>query len=349
MLGQVTISTPLGAAVATITPQLAKAALMHSTCREILALPLHPSSSSSSSAAPMIAFNWSVHSSVSTARGAAAAAEGSTGSSGSTSTAGAQPEAGGDADAGGSISSAGAQSSGGLPLMHTVDAFAVLMVQIVRSPMTANTRGAGRVFDPAAAQAPAAPAAAVAGSWGAAPGQQHLQATGAGESSSNGSSSGGWQSSSSVQVQLAVCALLAAVTLQQFSGQLWLLLLQLLLLAVLAATAIKGPSSKSSSSSGSSQGTSGSSAGRPPPAAWLQGSSDGSSSNSTEDPKCCGWSMMLIGADLCSAPGRHLQLQVCTVCCLAPLQHRTLAWRHCRTAHSLAANEAVWQCQRVYL
>jgi hypothetical protein len=267
-----------------------------------------------------------VHSSVSTAPGAAAGVEGSTGSSGSNSTAGAPPESAGDVDAGGSVSSAGAHSSGGLPLMHTVDAFAVLIVQIVRSPGTANTRGAGRVFDPAAGQAPAAPAAAGAGSQGAASGQQHARAFGAGKSSSNsgsGSSSGGWQSNSSVQVQLAACALLAAVTLQHFNGQLWLLLLQLLLLAVLAATAIKAPglkgsSSSSSSSSGSSQATSGSSAGRPQPAAWLQGSSGGSSSSSTEDPKCCGWSMMLIGADLCSAPGRHLQLQVGIVYLLPP-------------------------------
>lgn len=291
---QVTISTPLGAAVATITPQLAKAALQHSTCRDILALPLHPCSSSSSSAAPMAAFSWSVQGNVPMSAGAAAGVEGSTGSSSNVSGAGMST----DVDEGtGSVSSAGASgSTGGLPLMHTLDAFAAVTVQIVRTPATANTKGVGKVFDPEAA----AGSSAERKQAPAATNQMPADTGGAG----TGSSSSVWQSSISLQVQLAVCAVLAALALQQSSGIL-VLLLQLLLLAAMAGAAVV--TAKSSSASSSREPPARSSAGQQQPAAGAQQSSDSSSS---ENVRCCGWSIMLVTADLCSAPSRHLQLQV---------------------------------------
>jgi hypothetical protein len=288
--------------VATITPQLAKAALLHSSCRDVLALPLRPansssSSHSSSSAAPLAAFTWTVQGSIQSAPGAAAGVEASTGSSGNVSGAGLSET---DDGVGSSVSSAGVSgSAGGLPLSYTLDAFAAVTVQVVRTPATAGTRGIGKVFNPdaptAAAAAPQAASAARAGQAGS-------------SSSSSGRGGSHWQSNSSLQVQLAGCVLLAALALQQSSGQAWLLLLQLLLLAALAGAAVMGANSTNSSSSSSLTAPGG--AGQQPAAAT-------SNSSSSEDVRCCAWSLLLVTADLCSAPSRHLQLQVsCRAFCI---------------------------------
>lgn len=294
---QVTVSTPLGAAVAIITPQLAKAALQYSTCRDILALPLHPCSSSSS-AAPMAAFTWSVQGNISTSAGAAAGVEGSTGSSSNVSTAGLSA----DADEG-SISFAGASgASSGLPLMYTLDTFAALTVQVIRTPATANTRGVGKVFEPEAPACSARTGSLAAGMQASAAVQHQPAAV------QEGSSSGGsWQQNSSLQAQVAVCAVLAAIAVQQSSGSSWVLLLQLLLLAAVAGAAAMG--SKGSSVSSRAGSTPSSSSAGQQAAAGVQQSED-SSSDSSEDVRCCSWSIMLVTADLCSAPSRHLQMQV---------------------------------------
>lgn len=294
VLSQVTISTPLGAAVATITPQLAKAALLHSSCRDVLALPLRPTSSSSSShssgsAAPIAAFTWTVQGSVQTAPGAAAGVEGSTGSSGNVSGAGLSET---DDGVGSSVSSAGVSGgAGGLPLTYTLDAFAAVTVQVVRTPGTANTRGVGKVFNPDAPTAAAAATRAADQVPAAARTRQ------AGGSSSGRGGSG--LSNGSLQVQLAGCVLLAALALQQSSGQAWLLLLQLLLLAALAGAAVMAANSTNTSSSSTTPGC----AGQQPAAA-------ADDSSSSENVRCCAWSLLLVTADLCSAPSRHLQLQV---------------------------------------
>lgn len=123
--------------------------------------------------------------------------------------------------------------------------------------------------------------------------------------SSNGSSN--WQSSSNMQLQLAVCAILAAVAVQQSHGQLLVLLFQLLLLAAVAAAAVVTAQSSSSSSGVAS--TAGQQAATAAVAEAPQPSRD-SSSTSGENIYCCGWSIVLVGADLCSTPSRHLQLQV---------------------------------------
>jgi len=299
LLLQVMISTPLGAAVATLTPQLAKAALLHSCCREILALPLHPHGTSTSAAA-MAAFTWNVQGSVATAAGAAAGPEGSTASSGRNSSA---PESDLDDTP---TSSAGVWSgSGSVPLMHTLDAFAALTVQVIRTPATANRRGTGRAFNSGSSGASAAGQQAASGHLSSLPEQARLDST-----SSSSSGQIDWQSNSSLKVQLAVCAVLAALTVTQLAAQPLLLLLQLLLLAAVAGTAMKaaqttaapGSTSSSSSSSGSSSDkslTCGAGVGQQPAGA-----------GSSEDETCCGWSIMLVSADLCSAPSRHLQLQV---------------------------------------
>jgi hypothetical protein len=110
-----------------------------------------------------------------------------------------------------------------------------------------------------------------------------------------------------MQLQIAVCAVLAAVAMQQSLNQLWLLLFQLLLLAAVAAAAVVTAQSSSSNRECTAT-TAGQQAGVAAAAA-PQPSTD-SSSTLTEDIHCCGWSIVLVGADLCSTPSRHLQLQV---------------------------------------
>lgn len=282
--------------MATITPQLAKAALLHSSCRDVLALPLRPtttsssSSHSSSSAAPIAAFTWTVQGSVQSAPGAAAGMEGSAGSSGTVSGAGLSET---DDGVGSSVSSAGVSGgAGGLPLTYTLNAFAAVTVQVVRNPGTANTRGVGKVLNPDAPTAAAAAATQAA---------DQVPAAACTQQAGSSSSGGGGLSNGSLQMQLAGCVLLAALALQQSSGQAWLLLLQLLLVAALAGAAVMAANSTNTSSSSTMPGC----AGQQPTAA-----TDDSSSSSSEDVRCCAWSLLLVTADLCSAPSRHLQLQV---------------------------------------
>jgi hypothetical protein len=242
----------------------------------------------------MAAFSWGVQGNVPTTVGAAAAIEGST--DGSSNVSGAGMAA--DADEGtGSVSSAGASgSTSGLPLVHTLDAFAAVTVQVVRTPAMANTKGIGSVFDPEAAAGSGAPAERMG-----APASV-IQAPAAAGSAGAVSSSSAGQSQVIAQAQFALCAVLAALALQQYSGQLLVLLLQLLLLAAIGAAAVIP---KSSSTSSSRELPVRSSAGQQQSAPGVQQSSDSSS----ENVRCCGWSIMLVTADLCSAPSRHLQLQ----------------------------------------
>lgn len=319
---QVTISTPLGAAVATITPQLVKAALQHRKCREILALPLHrsasaPAAAAATSAAPTAAFTWAVQGSVGAAPGAAGGAEGSAGSGSNMSGAGYDGEDVPSAFTAGGASQGGS-GGGGLPVEHTQEAYAMVLVEVVRSPGTANTRGVGDIYNPEATTA--VPTAASLRPQPTAP--VH---SGASTSSSSATSSSGSAGalSAGVQLQLAVCALLAGLALQQFREQPLMLLLELLLLAAVAGTAWT-TAKRSSDGSLSNNGGGSTSINTISSVPTVQKPLPVTASNnmgSSEDVKCCGWSLVLMSADLVSSPSRHLQLQVRFVSC-----HVTCAW-----------------------
>jgi hypothetical protein len=317
------LSTPLGAALATITPQLCRAALVNSSCREVLALPLHPPEHSSQGAslpdgAPQVAFSWAVASrlasSSSTLSAAAAgspssAADAFDGSVGSN-----LSGLGGTASSEGDGAAVPGSSNGGLTVQHSLEVFAALTIEVMRTPGTAGHRGAGSVLVPDAAAAhtqhgvtPHTAAIAAALSSGGAEQQQQQQLQ------QQQQATGPLHGNHHLQLQAAALVLLAGIACQQLSSQPLLMMLQLVLLGGLAAVAWGSAAANGGSSSSSIGKATAEQAGgqqlQQQQQSAVQGKQE-SSSSSTEDVTYSGWSMRIVCGDVCSTPSRHLQLQV---------------------------------------
>jgi hypothetical protein len=340
-----TFSTPLGAAKALLTPQLVRAALLNSKCREVLAVPAqkHLAGSSSSSSKGLqqqgssaAGFSWTVSGKVSAGlspdgSGTNLAAGGGGGGLGSS--------AAGTAYAAHDVAGV---AGAGFFASHKTEVYAAVTLEVVQTAHTVGRRGAGRVFDPDCSSSSSSPPGAAAAELPAATEAIGRQASEAGTAAAAaelipGSSSR--SSSKSVrlqQLQLAAYVLLAAMAASQLSSRPAWALLQLLLLAAVAALQLRSSSSSSSvlHPASSSRAAAAANGSRTPKSVFSDAGTPTAAANSTlaaakqtafgdsssaavaaaaaagEDVTCCGWSLRLVSGDIVSVPGRHLQLQI---------------------------------------
>uniref|UniRef100_A0A383VP05 CRAL-TRIO domain-containing protein n=1 Tax=Tetradesmus obliquus TaxID=3088 RepID=A0A383VP05_TETOB len=331
-----TFSTPLGAAKALITPQLVRAALLNSKCREVLAVPAQKHKAGSSDGkqqqqqgpAAAAGFSWTVSGRVP----AVLSPDGS--STNLAASAGMGQSAGGAASDAHDTAAAGGAGVGFFA-SHRTEVYAAVTVEVVATAHTVGRRGAGRVFDPdsssSSSSSSGTPAAATAAAAAAAPLPAVAEAAGrdaseAGAPSAELGTSSSSSSSRGQQLQLAAYVLLAAMAGSQLSSKPAWALLQLLLLGAVAVLQLHSSSSSSRQLAGdrrttaaaaAKQAAAGSSgpksvfndAGGPDQAAADAGGSS-SSSTPSEDVTCCGWSLRLVAGDVVAVPGRHLQLQI---------------------------------------
>jgi hypothetical protein len=258
----VTFSTPLGLAQAMITPQIARAALLNSSCRQVLAVPVGQHTDSNKAAdggpgLPVLSFQLTYD-----PRGAAGvtppeAAEAAAAAMGATAVSGRGEKPAARRRSSGSGSSCsehgGSLDAGSSP--YQLDVFAALTVKLIRTPHTAGQDVAVMPLDPtapssaavfnerAAAGAGHHPAAAPATLGAAARGGRlsFLQQSYKHSSSGGGGSDTQWR-----MLRMALSVVLASLLLLQLHSQAQLMLLQLLMLLLImlpdvAALLLKQP------------------------------------------------------------------------------------------------------------